>query len=541
MAWPRDTQADLIAFYGDPARDAVAPQLVKVMPPFRMTYDGKALSHLMFHRLAAPALERALQRVWDYYGRDQAKVDALGISKTAGTYNKRFISGTTRWSNHAFGAAIDINAAENGFNMVGNIPIPMVAAFKAEGARWGGDYKGRTDPMHFEFCASGEPARTFEQWLAFYGAPTGAVLETEQPMRFTDITATVFGGPDDEMSGNETAYSDVKGAWWDRPGVALPYRFEGKRPRVRVRYQGRTVDCDIIDQGPWNYTSAAKGYPGDPYWKTGTRPAAESGRARDGRTTNKAGIDLTPAAANAIGLPGKGLVDWDFVDHLEAANGDVLDPLPQQPPPVDTATNILPVLLLLLLTKENSMPNETAPAQGQDLLKLLLPLILNSAISGKPIDQNDLLRILLAGILGVPALAAPSSPTADPAPSAPAPAPTQNDLLMELLKQLAAGKMAPQKPAEPAPVPAAPKPAPAPAAPAATGGPDLWAKVLGFLGAGSAAVAGATGVVEPSTAMTFGISSLVPLVGGIIGIFNPTLGGAISSIGSLLHRATAPK
>lgn len=187
------------------------------------------------------------------------------------------------------------------------------------------------------------------------------------------------------------------------------------------------------------------------------------------------------------------------------------------------------------------MPNETAPAQGQDLLKLLLPLILNSAISGKPIDQNDLLRILLAGILGVPALAAPSAPAADPAPSAPAPAaPTQNDLLMELLKQLVAGKTAPQKPAEPAPAPAEPKPAPAPAAPA-TGGPDLWAKVLGFLGAGSAAVAGATGVVEPSTAMTFGISSLVPLVGGIIGIFNPTLGGAIKSIGSLLHRATAPK
>ena len=49
----------------------------------------------------------------------------------------------------------------------------MIAAFKAEGARWGGDYKGRTDPMHFEFCASGEPVRTFEQWLAFYGVPSG--------------------------------------------------------------------------------------------------------------------------------------------------------------------------------------------------------------------------------------------------------------------------------------------------------------------------------------------------------------------------------
>ena len=119
MAWPRDNKSDLIAFYGDPARDAVASQLVKVVPPFRMTYDGKALPHVMFHQLAAPALERALQRVWEYYGRDQTKIDSLGISKTAGTYNKRFIAGTTRWSNHAFGAAIDINAEENGFFAAG--------------------------------------------------------------------------------------------------------------------------------------------------------------------------------------------------------------------------------------------------------------------------------------------------------------------------------------------------------------------------------------------------------------------------------------
>jgi hypothetical protein len=31
---------------------------------------------------------------------------------------------------------------------LGNI---VVATFKAHGARWGGDYKGRKDPMHFEF------------------------------------------------------------------------------------------------------------------------------------------------------------------------------------------------------------------------------------------------------------------------------------------------------------------------------------------------------------------------------------------------------
>lgn len=188
--WPRDNQADLIAFYGDPGSGSMALNLVKVKPPFRMTYDSKPITALTFHKLAAPSLERALNRIWDYYGRDQAKIDALGISKTAGTYNPRKIRGSdTKWSNHAYGAAIDINAEQNGFNMVGNIPIPVIAAFKAEGARWGGDYKGRTDPMHFEFCASNEPPRTFEQWLEFYGHKGGGAVPPQAKPKPKPITA----------------------------------------------------------------------------------------------------------------------------------------------------------------------------------------------------------------------------------------------------------------------------------------------------------------------------------------------------------------
>ena len=29
----------------------------------------------------------------------------------------------------------------------------VVDAFKRQGARWGGDFKKRTDPMHFEFVS----------------------------------------------------------------------------------------------------------------------------------------------------------------------------------------------------------------------------------------------------------------------------------------------------------------------------------------------------------------------------------------------------
>lgn len=116
----------------------------------------------------------------------------------------------------------------------------------------------------------------------------------------TRITATYFGGP---KSAYGPAIDD------SRPGVALPHRFEGVRPRVRVTNckTGASVDCDIVDVGPWNTH--------DPYWETNSRPQAETGVDTTGRKTNGAGIDLTLAAAKAIQIDGKGLVDWCFLPN----------------------------------------------------------------------------------------------------------------------------------------------------------------------------------------------------------------------------------
>jgi len=61
----------------------------------------------------------------------------------------------------------------------------------------------------------------------------------------------------------------------------------------------------VEDVGPWNTD--------DPYWETHSRPQAESGTDMAGRVTNKAGIDLSPALAKAVGIDGKGQVDWSFV------------------------------------------------------------------------------------------------------------------------------------------------------------------------------------------------------------------------------------
>ena len=115
------------------------------------------------------------------------------------------------------------------------------------------------------------------------------------------IVATVFGGSGDTQ---ESAYGGMVDP--NDPGVALPDRIEGDRPLVMVRnpLNGTTCLCQIVDVGPWNTN--------DPYWTTGARPQAESGTDTSGRSTNLAGIDLTPAAASSIGLDGKGTVHWWF-------------------------------------------------------------------------------------------------------------------------------------------------------------------------------------------------------------------------------------
>jgi hypothetical protein len=157
MRWPNDDAASLKAFYGDPAKGEPGQRLVPVVPPFRMTYEGKPIKSIMFHKKAAPALKAALDEIWEHYGRDQSKIDAISVSKYSGAYNPRLIRGSrTKWSNHAYGAAIDFDAEHNGFNTGhGIMPQPVIDAFKRQGALWGGDYRGRTDPMHFEFCSRG--------------------------------------------------------------------------------------------------------------------------------------------------------------------------------------------------------------------------------------------------------------------------------------------------------------------------------------------------------------------------------------------------
>lgn len=160
--WPQDNVASLIKFYGNPGTPGkpapawFSKNIVKIIPPFKMHYGKDPMSAISVHRLCAPAFMAAFNEIFEACGHDQKKVDATGASDYAGCYNLRYIAGTKRLSNHSFACAIDLAAATNGFRYDKSTTLSKIVidAFKRQGARWGGDYKGRKDPMHFEFVRS---------------------------------------------------------------------------------------------------------------------------------------------------------------------------------------------------------------------------------------------------------------------------------------------------------------------------------------------------------------------------------------------------
>ena len=135
-------------------------------------------------------------------------------------------------------------------------------------------------------------------------------------LKFAEIFATEFGG------GSEAGMSSAYGGKVDQsqPQAALPARLQDDPSKRRIRVlnpkNGLSVPCLVNDVGPWNTTDA--------YWSAETRPKAEAQFALRQKAENKqvplnpAGLDLTPAVYDALGIPGtvntrSAKLDWEFI------------------------------------------------------------------------------------------------------------------------------------------------------------------------------------------------------------------------------------
>jgi hypothetical protein len=158
-----------------PLRDLRAVRLVY------WGFDGRVHRGLLVaHRDAAADLVAVFRRLYDarFPIRRMAPVDVYGGSDFASieadntsAFNCRPVAGTSHWSNHAYGRAIDVNPIENpyvtaagsvahaasrayvtrsrarpGMAIEGGV---LVRAFEAVGWGWGGRWSGDRDYQHF--------------------------------------------------------------------------------------------------------------------------------------------------------------------------------------------------------------------------------------------------------------------------------------------------------------------------------------------------------------------------------------------------------
>lgn len=154
--WPKDTTAAKNAFYGNfNLKNWQAQYLTRIKPPFMMYYAKKPMTTgILVNKKCADAMMAAFNEIWDKCDHDEKKVAATGASDFGGCFNIRQIAGSNNYSNHSWACAIDLSPATNGFGKgKGTLSTIVVDAFKRQGAFWGGDYRGRTDPMHFEFVS----------------------------------------------------------------------------------------------------------------------------------------------------------------------------------------------------------------------------------------------------------------------------------------------------------------------------------------------------------------------------------------------------
>lgn len=92
--------------------------LVNVPVPenYPLKYDGKRVKTIRIHKLVADRLAAALQDIINHYGEDIEKV-APGACVYDGSYNFRKTTGSSSYSIHSWGLALDFDASKNTMKM----------------------------------------------------------------------------------------------------------------------------------------------------------------------------------------------------------------------------------------------------------------------------------------------------------------------------------------------------------------------------------------------------------------------------------------
>ena len=97
------------------------------------------------HKRIAHFMQAALQELYD-------NTEVWGsINDFGGCYNWRTQRKSKNLSRHSWGIAIDIDVNDNPMATKGAMHPKAISIFRSYGFLWGGNFRSRKDPMHFEF------------------------------------------------------------------------------------------------------------------------------------------------------------------------------------------------------------------------------------------------------------------------------------------------------------------------------------------------------------------------------------------------------
>lgn len=138
---------EIIATYGDPfQRGFEAENIVMFDLPYPLRYAGRLVTRARAHRKAVENFVFAFENV------RSAGLEAEATNY-AGIYAPRTIRGSSKFpSTHTWGIAIDLEAERYPLGSPLRMPDAIIDAFRKAGFFYGGDFKSRKDPMHFQLA-----------------------------------------------------------------------------------------------------------------------------------------------------------------------------------------------------------------------------------------------------------------------------------------------------------------------------------------------------------------------------------------------------
>ena len=143
---------NIVSVYGDPEDYSYARRIV---PPFPLIFRDSAVPSIRLHERVIDSMATALSQVLGHYGLEEIEHLRIGDCY-AGSMNKRRMRNGSRWSTHAWGVAIDLNARENSLHVRADRALfakpeyrPLLDIMETNGWYNKGRHRGY-DFMHFQ-------------------------------------------------------------------------------------------------------------------------------------------------------------------------------------------------------------------------------------------------------------------------------------------------------------------------------------------------------------------------------------------------------